>query len=113
MGIVARLRHDQQAEKTIEAEREAYNRGGQHGLFEERLRSAREAFDHGTGSAFSVAAAYGALGQKDDALKYLKIAYQRHDLLLTTLTASAELQLLHQDPEFRELVIKVGLPPVN
>lgn len=60
-----------------------------------------------------MAAACGALGQKDEALKYLKIAYQRHDLQLTTLTASAELQFLHQDTEFRELVSKVGLPPVS
>jgi hypothetical protein len=113
MGIVAHLRHDQQAEKSIAAEQAAYNKGGQRGLYEERLASAREAFDHGVGSAFSVAAAYGALGQKDDALKYLKIAYKRHDLQLTTITSSEELQFLHHDPEFRELVVKVGLPPVN
>jgi tetratricopeptide (TPR) repeat protein len=113
MGTVARLRHDTQAEKTIEAEQEAFNRGGQQGLFEERLRRERESFDHGTGSAFAVASAYGTLGQNDEALKYLKIAYQRHDLQLTSLTSSTELQLLHQDPAFRELVNEIGLPPVN
>jgi Tfp pilus assembly protein PilF len=113
MEIVARLRHDQQAEQTVVAEQAAYNSGGQRGLFEERLANAREAFDHGTESGFRLALAYGALGQKDDALKYLKIAYQRHDLQLTSLTSSEELQFLHQDQEFRELVIKVGLPPVN
>jgi hypothetical protein len=113
MGTVARLRHDQQAEKALAAEREAYNRGGQRGLYEERLASAREAFDHSAGSAFRVATAYGALRQKDDALKYLKIAYQRHDLQLTSLTSDEELQFLHQDPEYRELVTKVGLPPIN
>jgi hypothetical protein len=113
MGIVARLRHDQLAEKTVEAERAAYNKAGQQGLYKERLKSDREAFDHGTGSAYSVASAYGALGQKDDALKYLKIAYQRHDLQLTSLTSSQELQFLHQDQAFRELVSQIGLPPVN
>jgi hypothetical protein len=46
-------------------------------------------------------------------LKYLKIAYQRHDLQLTSLTSDEELQFLHQDPEYRELVTKVGLPPIN
>ena len=46
-------------------------------------------------------------------MKFVEIAYQRHDLLLTTLTANPNLQPLHQTPRFRELVAKVGLPPVQ
>jgi hypothetical protein len=113
MGTVARLRHDAKAEGEVEAEQKAYKSGGQHGLYEERLTSARESFDHDSGSAFEVASAYASLGQKNDALKYLNIAYQRHDLQLTTLIANSELQSMHQDREFRELVAKIGLPLVN
>jgi len=112
-GTVARLRHDAKAEKEVETEQKAYASGGQQKLFEERLAAARDSFEHDNGSAFELATAYAHLGQKSEALKYLEIAYERHDLLLTTLTATRAFQSLHQEPEFRELVAKVGLPPVQ
>ncbi len=111
MRTVAHLRHDATAEKNLEAEQKAYASGGSRGLFEERLAAKRKAFDLGTGSAFELAAAYASLGQNSDALKYLEIAYQRHDLQLTSLTTNTEFRPLHQDPEFRELATKVGFPP--
>jgi tetratricopeptide (TPR) repeat protein len=109
---VARLRHDGNAEKRIEAEQKAYARGGQRGLFEEQLTVARESFDHG-GSAFVLARAHAALGHNAETMKYLEIAYQRHDLQLTTLTSDSGFRPLHQDPQFKALVAKVGLPPVQ
>jgi tetratricopeptide (TPR) repeat protein len=113
MTTVARLRHDENAERNVNVEKAAYESGGRRGLFGERLAAARELFNRGSGSAFDLADAYAALGQDSDAMKYLEIAYQRHDLLLTTLHTNPEFQHLHPDPEFRELVAKVGLPPVQ
>ena len=112
-ATVARLRHDAKAQKNIEVEKAAYASGGRRRLLEQRLTTRRESFDNGTGSAFDVADAYAALGQDDAALKYLKIAWQRHDLRLTTLTTNPEFQHLHQNQEFREVSAKVGLPPVQ
>jgi tetratricopeptide (TPR) repeat protein len=112
MGTVARLRHDANAEKWVEVEKTAYTNGGRRGLFELRLKTARESFNRG-GSAFELADAYAGLGQDSEAMKYLDIAYQRHDLLLTTLNTNHALQHLHQNEEFRELVAKVGLPPAQ
>jgi Tfp pilus assembly protein PilF len=111
--IDARLRHDATAEKNLEAEEKGYARSGLPGLLEARLRTAQELFDRGFGSAFEVADAHAALGQNDDALKYLDIAYQRHDQLLVTLKANNGFQSLHQNQQFRELVAKIGLPPIN
>jgi hypothetical protein len=113
IGTVARLRHDAKAEKEVAAEQKAYSSSDKQGLFEERLTAARESFEHGGGSAFELAGAYADLGQKNDALKYLEIAYQRHDLRLTTLNSSVQFRSLHQAPEFRALAAKVGLPPVQ
>jgi tetratricopeptide (TPR) repeat protein len=113
MGTVARLRNDAKAEKDIASEKNAYANGGEHGLLEERLAAAQELFDHSSGSAFELAQTYAVLGRKKEAMKYLDIAYQRHDLLLTTLAAASEFQSMHRDPEFRDLVTNIGLPPVN
>jgi tetratricopeptide (TPR) repeat protein len=108
---VARLLHDANAKKNAEAEQKAYASGGLPGLLAERLATARRLFDQGTGSAFGVAAAYAALGQNNDAIKYLEIAYQRHDLCLTSLITNYSFRTMHKNPEFRQLVAKVGLPP--
>lgn len=112
-ATVAHLRHDAKAQKNIDLEKAAYASGGPRGLLAQRLTTRRESFDHGTGSAFDVADAYAALGQDNDALKYLEIACQRHDLRLTTLITNTDFQHLHQDQEFREVVAKAGLPPVR
>jgi tetratricopeptide (TPR) repeat protein len=113
MEAVARLRKDANAIKDLEAEQKAFASSGARGLLEQRLANTQESFDHGLGSAFEVASAYASLGRNEEAMKYLKIAYQRHDLLLTTLTAASAFQPMHQDSEFRDLVSKVGLPPVR
>jgi hypothetical protein len=113
METVARLRKDANVKKDLEAEQKAFASGGARGLLERRLAASQESFDHGSGSAFEVARAYASLGRNGEAMKYLNIAYQRHDLLLTTLTATSDFQPMHQDSEFRDLVSKVGLPPVQ
>ncbi|MFZ0279298.1 MAG: hypothetical protein WA254_18315 [Candidatus Sulfotelmatobacter sp.] len=112
-ATVARLRHDAKAQKNIDLEKAAYASGGRRRLLEQRLTTRRESFDHGTGSAFDVADAYAALGGDNDALKYLEIAWQRHDLRLTTLLTNGEFRHLHQNQEFRGVAAKVGLPPVQ
>ena len=112
-SIIARLRHDTALEKTITEEQKAYARGGQQALFEEQLAASQVAFNRGQGSAFEVATRCAALGQNSDALKYLDIAYQRQDLSLTSLASETSFQPLHQNRQFRELVAKIGLPPVQ
>ncbi len=112
-GTVARLLNDATATKNLEAEQKAFARGGLPAIFAERLATARELFDQGAGSAFDVAAAYAGLGQSSEAIKYLEIAYRQHDLALARLRLHGTFRPMHQQQEFRELVAKVGLPPVQ
>jgi tetratricopeptide (TPR) repeat protein len=111
--IVARLRHDTAADLELEKEQGAYEKGGVRGLLEAQRAFALQSFDRHSGSAVEVASAYATLGNNEEALKYLKIAYERHDLLLATLPLNISFRPLHQKQEFRELVAKVGLPPIN
>jgi Tfp pilus assembly protein PilF len=112
-ATVARLRHDQDAEKNLEAEQKAYQSRGLRGLYEQRLAAERELFDQGNGSAFDLSVTYAALGQTGEAMKYLEIAYQRHDLALAGLALREALRPLHDKQDFRELIAKIGLPPVQ
>jgi Tfp pilus assembly protein PilF len=110
---VATLRHDTALEKQIAAQQEAYESGGAQGLLEYQLSSVKQAFEHGSGSPYSVAVAYGNLHQRDESIRYLHLARQQHDPGLASLTFHAAFRFLHSDPEFRDLVTRVGLPPVQ
>jgi tetratricopeptide (TPR) repeat protein len=107
------LRHDTVLEKQIDAEQSAYQNGGVQGLLEYQLTSAQQDYQQGSGSPYAVAVAYGNLGQRDEAMKYLELARQQHDPGLASLTFKFAFRFLHSDPEFRDLVTQIGLPAVQ
>ena len=64
----------------------------------------------GYSSAYTIAALYAELGDKDQAFRWLNAAYQEHDWLLGDLKTNLLLDPIRSDPRFAELVRKVGLP---
>jgi TolB-like protein/tetratricopeptide (TPR) repeat protein len=54
---------------------------------------------------------YGALGDRDRALKWLEEAYQGRVSNLVFICRAPELESLHGDPRFDELLRRIGLPP--
>jgi len=61
-------------------------------------------------SAYKIAKLYADLGEKDQALRWLDIAYKEHDWLLEGLKTDFLFDPIRSDPRFAELVRKVGLP---
>jgi hypothetical protein len=61
-------------------------------------------------SAYRIAALYADLGNKDQAFRWLSIAYQERDCWMQSLKTDFLLDPLRSDPRFAELVQKVGLP---
>jgi hypothetical protein len=53
---------------------------------------------------------YGALGDLDRALKWLEEAYQARVTNLVFVCRAPELESLHGDPRFEELLRRIGLP---
>jgi len=111
--IDATLRGKTDAISDIEAQQAALRAGGVQALFEHRLATALNAYEHENGSPFAVASAYAYLHQRDQTMKYLDLARQSHDIALTNVELSRELRFLHADPEFRKLVVDLGLPPMR
>ena len=60
--------------------------------------------------AGSTAILYGALGELNEAFAWLEEAYEERDPQLTYLKVGRRFEPLRQDPRFRELVRRVGLP---
>jgi hypothetical protein len=64
----------------------------------------------GYSSAYKIAQLYADLGNKDQAFKWLGIAYQERDFNLIGLNTDFLLEPIRSDPRFADLVRKVGLP---
>jgi serine/threonine protein kinase/TolB-like protein len=61
-------------------------------------------------SAYSIAALYADLGDKDQAFRWLNIAYQEHSPEMVALKTDFLIDPIRSDPRFAELVRKMGLP---
>jgi serine/threonine protein kinase/TolB-like protein/Tfp pilus assembly protein PilF len=64
----------------------------------------------GYSSAYSIAALYAQLGDKDESFWWLNTAYQERDWHMEGLKTDFVLDPLRSDPRFADLVRKVGLP---
>jgi tetratricopeptide (TPR) repeat protein len=108
----ARLRNDQREIAIVKAGEKGFARGQRQGMFESILEEQKKQYAAGQLSAYDLAATYGLLGNKREALEYLQTAYQRHEAALVSLRNSPSFEGLHSDPSFRSLVVQVGLPPL-
>lgn len=59
----------------------------------------------------AIANVYAALGEKDQAFKWLEKVFQNRDGGLTLIKLVPYLGSLHGDPRFADLVQRIGLPP--
>ena len=110
---LARLQHDNAALIRLAEERRALASGGPEALLETRLQAGKRLYDQGLRDNFALAADYAAAGVTAQALRYLERSYQNHELELCTLAVNTQFRSMHEDPTFRGLVAKIGLPPLE
>jgi serine/threonine-protein kinase len=60
--------------------------------------------------AYQIAQVYAVRGEKDKAFEWLQIALDNHDAGTLTILVDPLLRGLHDDPRYKNLVAKVGLP---
>jgi len=61
-------------------------------------------------SPFVIATFYTRLDRKDEAIKWLEKGYEERDFRMTVLSVSFEFDGLRDDPRFKELLRRIGLP---
>ena len=64
-------------------------------------------------SAAAIGIVYAALGNMDEAFRWLERAYNDHDAVLTTIAFYPGSQPLRDDPRFIDLIKRVGLDPAK
>jgi TolB-like protein/Tfp pilus assembly protein PilF len=107
-----RLMGDPQEVGFADALEQGFRSAGWKGALTEAI-AYREAQRIKTGGYFSaeeIAQLYADLGDKDQAFRWLNIAYQEHDWLLIGLKTFIPFAPLRSDPRFAELAHKIGLP---
>ena len=109
----ALLTHDAAQSSVAEAAANGFAKGGEHGLFEAQLSEQRKLYEQGKLSPYFVAQTDARLGNMHEALKYLTICVQSHDQVVLNLSDDQGFISLHGDPAFKQLLAKIGLPPVN
>lgn len=60
--------------------------------------------------AYNVACVYAGLNDKDQAFKWLELAYQERSFFMTVLKTETVLDNLRQDPRFKDLLRRMDLP---
>lgn len=60
--------------------------------------------------SFFTAALYTAMGDKDNAIQYLRKAYSDHEVEMYWLKVEPLFKTLHGDPRFEEILRKIGFP---
>jgi len=105
--------HDNSALAITTAAEKGFAEGGAKGMFESMLQAQKKYYAQGLVPPTVVAQTCALLGNKDEALQYLKIAYDRHDELLLSVENYSALNSLHEDPAYRDLLARIGLPSEN
>ena len=88
----------------------AYATAGNRNEARRILAKLRTLHERGLVPSGSIGILYGALGELNEAFAWLEKAYEERDPQLTYLKAGRRFEPLRQDPRFRELMRRVGLP---
>ncbi|HTW56840.1 MAG TPA: winged helix-turn-helix domain-containing protein [Terriglobales bacterium] len=106
----AALMQDKPAMKIVETAERAYSAGGIHGMLQSVEDQQKRLYDRGSLSPYSLALTNSQLGNKQEALRYLKIAYDQHDDDLVEMEGEAGFENLHDEPAYKELAAKFRFP---
>ncbi len=109
-GKAAELQHNQTAIAQITAARKAFSSGGLPAMYAAVLPLQLAAYQQGRGQAFSLAETYSHLGQRNDALRMLREAYERREQPVLFLATNPEFAELKGNPEYEDIVKKARQP---
>ena len=106
----ATLMQDKASLRLLQSSEKAYTSGGYHGMMQEIEIQQKRLYDRGSLSPYPLAVTNSLLGNKQEALRYLKIAYDQHDDDVIIIQSEAAFNNLHDEPAYKELVAKFAFP---
>jgi len=105
------LMHDSSAVAIVDATEKGFDSEGERKLLEVLSAEQKKLFDKGRFSPFLLAKTYSIMGNKREALRYLRIGYERRVDGMTGIAADPAFACLYREPAFQKLLADIGLPP--
>ncbi len=109
----AQVTQDQTQLEIARAADAGYRSGGERGMFEALLKVDEKLYQSGQLSPYMLAVSHARLNHNDEALLYLQKAYELHDPIFLNIRGDGSFVALRNDPRFRQLERKSGLPPLT
>jgi DNA-binding winged helix-turn-helix (wHTH) protein/Tfp pilus assembly protein PilF len=103
------LSHDSAALVVASAAQKGYAAGGARAMFENIRHEQQKLYDQGKISSLALAGTCALEGNKRDALKYLKIAYDQHEDDVVGVAGNHLFDSLHDDPEMQRILAGVEI----
>ena len=107
------LMHDDSALATVEVTEKAFAGAGGRGLLQALSLQQKRLYDRGLLSPWFLAQTQSIMGNKAEALRYLRTAYDRRDEGIPQIESDPAFDNLHNEPAFRKLLADAGLPPLD
>jgi DNA-binding winged helix-turn-helix (wHTH) protein/tetratricopeptide (TPR) repeat protein len=107
------LMHDDSGLGISEATEKGFATGGAKGMLYALAVEQKKLCNRGQGSPYELAETYSILGNEQEALHYLKIAYEQHADNVPGMSSDHAFDNLHDAPAFWQMVADAGLPPLN
>jgi hypothetical protein len=111
--LEAQLQHNDSFSEIAEAAGQGYASGGASNMFARQLEKQQKLFQAGKLTPIWVADTSARMGRAGEAMKYLNLCYESRCTDMLNINNDEGFQSLYGLPEFRRLVAKIGLPPVN
>jgi tetratricopeptide (TPR) repeat protein len=109
----ATLQHDDSRLKIVEAGEKGLAASGYLGMLTAMLGVQKNLYAENNFSAHDLASTYALLGEKQDALKFLRIGYEKHEGQMLEIRSELAFAGLHKEKEFQKLLEEMGLPGVE
>jgi DNA-binding winged helix-turn-helix (wHTH) protein/tetratricopeptide (TPR) repeat protein len=107
----ADLLHDGTSLALVQAAEMGFAKGGGKAMLESLRQQEKTLYAQGRFSPFLLAETCALLGDKKEALQYLQAAYDQHADGVAQIEGDPFFNNLHQEPAYRELATRIGLPP--
>jgi hypothetical protein len=107
------LMRDNSSLKLADAASKGFAAAGAPGMLRNTLALQKKLYESGLQSPYFVAETDSLLGNKQEALQYLKVAYDKHDDSMVRLESDPAFTNLTHEPAYQDLVAKLGFPTRN
>src|SRR5579863_3253546 len=110
---VAALRHDSMAQAIANAAEKGFASGRPQEMWESVLTVQKKFYQQGSLSPYPLAQTYAQLGENQEALNYLREAYNKRDAALLFMNTDRSFDGLRDDSSFQDLLARSGQPQSN